>query len=124
MLHIKLKGIKNAATWSQIFCLQTPPPHTHTPSTTLGYGIKRSKFNFFSTWPCCVSNLRESRLQQHGSKYFARRHPHPRPVLGVWSNVKIQLFQNMVMLHIKKGSQMQQHGSKYFTCRPPTPTPP
>ena len=34
MLHIKLKGIANAATWQQIFCLQPPSP------------IRRSKFNF------------------------------------------------------------------------------
>ena len=31
MLHIKLKGIANAATWSQIFCLQTGP--------TLAFGL-------------------------------------------------------------------------------------
>ena len=40
-------------------------------------------------------------MQQHGSKYFARRAPSsfdPR----VWGQkVEIQLFQNMVMLHIK-----------------------
>ena len=29
--HIKLKGITNAATWNQIFCLQTPPPPPHRP---------------------------------------------------------------------------------------------
>ena len=23
---------------------------------TLGDGVKRSKFNFFRTWPCCISN--------------------------------------------------------------------
>ena len=27
MLHIKSKGMINAATWLQIFNLQTPPPH-------------------------------------------------------------------------------------------------
>ena len=34
MLHIKLKGFTNAATWSQIFCLQTVLP------LTLGFGSK------------------------------------------------------------------------------------
>ena len=34
-------------------------------------------------------------MQQHGSKYYARRTPHPGDV------VKIQLFPNMAMLHIK-----------------------
>ena len=37
-------------------------PHTQ--------GVKMSKFNFFITWSCCISNLRESRMQQHGSKYL------------------------------------------------------
>ena len=35
-------------------------------------------------------------MQQHGSKYFSRRPPDPRG-----QKVKIKLFQNMVMLHIK-----------------------
>ena len=39
-------------------------------------------------------------MQQHGSKYFARRPPPTRP--WRWGQkVKILLFQNMVMLHIK-----------------------
>ena len=39
-------------------------------------------------------------MPQHGSKYFAPetplRHPH-----DPWSKVKLQLFQNLVMLHVK-----------------------
>ena len=39
-------------------------------------------------------------MQQYGSKYFACRPPSPDR--GGWGQkVKIQLFQNMVMLHIK-----------------------
>ena len=60
-------------------------------------------------------------MQQQGSKYFARRPqqtPTPDPLVGV----KIQLFQNMIMLHINlKRSRMQQHGSKYFARRAPLP---
>ena len=38
-------------------------------------------------------------MQHHGSKYFA---PIPLPIPWGWGQkVKIQLFQNMVMLHIK-----------------------
>ena len=42
-------------------------------------------------------------MQQYGSKYFARRPqplspPHPDPM---GQKVEIQLFQNMVMLHVK-----------------------
>ena len=53
-------------------------------------------------------------MQQHGSKCFARRPP-SRPM--AWGQrVKIQLFQNMVMLHIKlKGTRLQSmvHHRKY-----------
>ena len=51
MLHIKLKGISNATTWLQTFGQQIIPP---TPDPT--YGMKRSRFNFFRTWLCCISN--------------------------------------------------------------------
>ena len=38
--------------------------------------------------------------------------------------VKIKLYQNMVMLHIKlKESRTQQHVGKYFAHIPPTPRP-
>ena len=50
-------------------------------------------------------------------QYFARRRP-----WGLSHLVKVQLFQNMVMLHIKKiESQTQQHGSKYVTRSHPRP---
>ena len=56
-------------------------------------------------------------MQQRGSRYFARRVP-PQTLGG--QKVKIQLFQNMVMFHIKlKEWRMQQHGSKYFARTPP-----
>ena len=32
---------------------------------------------FFRTWLCCISNYRESRMQQHGIKYFACAPPTP-----------------------------------------------
>ena len=67
MLHIKLKGIANAVAWQQLFCLKTPPP-LQTPG---------SKSTFFRTWSRCILNLRDSRMQQHGSNYFACRPPPP-----------------------------------------------
>ena len=39
-------------------------------------------------------------MQQHGRNYLLVELLHPRP-LGWGQKVKIQLFQNMVMLHIK-----------------------
>ena len=41
MLHIKLMGMTNAATWWQIFCPQTPTIHTRPWGE-----VKRSTFNF------------------------------------------------------------------------------
>ena len=56
-------------------------------------------------------------MQQYGSIYIAGRRPRP---WGRGQKIKIQLIQNMVMLHIKtKGMTLQQHGSKYFVHRPP-----
>ena len=52
-------------------------PHSpHNPRD----GVKRSKFNFFRTWSCGISNRRESRMQQHVSTYFASP-----PALGMGS---------------------------------------
>ena len=68
-----------------------------------GDGVaNRSKFNFFRTWSCCISIQREHEMQQHGSKYFARRPlPHPLdPGDGV-SRSKFNFFQNMVTFNIK-----------------------
>ena len=57
MLHIKLKRTTNAATWQQIFFPQTPLPlQPHTPTLDTGDGVNWSKFNFFRTWLCCISN--------------------------------------------------------------------
>ena len=54
-----------------------PPPPTPDPWV-------RSKFKIFRAWPCCISNLKESRMQQHGSKYFARKFsPRPQHIAGI-----------------------------------------
>ena len=48
-------------------------------------------------------------MQQHGSKYFARSHLPDPPLPSPWGcgqKVKIELFQNMVMLDIKLKSIM------------------
>ena len=55
-------------------------------------GVKRSKFNFFRTISCCISNYRESQMQhmvmwhikltgimKYVSKYFANILPSPLP---------------------------------------------
>ena len=58
-------------------------------------------------------------MQQHGSKYFARRPPIPL-TRGMGSQGQNSAFQKNVMLHIKlRESQMQQHDRKYVACRSP-----
>ena len=115
MLHIKLKRITNAAKVYKIFCPQTP----HPPMGSIGQNS-----TFFRTWSCCISNLRESQMQQHRTKYFACRPPSPPPSNpgdGV-NRSKFPFFQNMVTLHIKF-NRFTIAATQYqiLTCRPPTP---
>ena len=57
-------------------CNRPPHPRTHPSPRPDPWGrVRWSKFNFFLTWSSCISNLMESRMQQHGSKYFARNPP-------------------------------------------------
>ena len=97
------------------------PPPTLVPRPTLEVGIKISKFFFFRTWSWCISNLKQSLMQQHGRNYFARRPP-PRIRNGL--NIsKSHFFINMVILHIKfigitKCSKMVAN------IWPPAPPPP
>ena len=70
------------------------------PWVDLGGGVK-GKIKLFSEHGHVAyqikGNHRRSNMQ-HGSKYYARRPPTPNPG---GQKVKIQLFQNMVILHIK-----------------------
>ena len=79
-----------------IYFARRPPP---TPIRPLGCG-QNVKINFFKTWSSCISTKMESQMQPHGSKYFPRRPPPPPRGPG-GQKVKIKLFQNIVMLHIK-----------------------
>ena len=60
-------------------------------------------------------------MQQHGSKYFTCR-PLPRS-LGWGQKVKIQLFQNMVMLHIKLNGIMNAATQEQLFCPQTLPDP-
>ena len=61
-------------------------------------------------------------MQHHNSKHFALRPTTSPPLQG--STGQNQLFQNMVISHIKlRGiAKHQQHGSKCFARIPPLPT--
>ena len=52
-------------------------------------------------------------MQQHGSKYFARR-PHPPPTLGMGSIGQMTTFteHGHTAYQIKGNHEMQHHGSK------------
>ena len=50
-----------------------------------GDGVSRSKFKFFRKCSCCVSNQRESRMQQHGLILPADPYPPHTPTLGMGS---------------------------------------
>ena len=129
MLHIKLKLVTHVATWKQIFYLQPPPPSSlgvesqgqkiyfsqnmvmlHIKLTGIRNawyfahiplpwgGVKRSNAN--------VSEYGHVAYQIKGndacSNMVANILPaDPARLWGSGQKVKIQLFQNMVMLHIK-----------------------
>ena len=60
-------------------------------------------------------------MPQHGSKYFARRPP---PIPWGWGQyVKIQLFQNIVMLHIKL-KRITKRSNMVANVLPADPPPP
>ena len=60
------KGIMNAATWSQIFCLQTPT-HPH-PLPTQGMGAIGQKSTFAEHSHVAYQIKGNHEMQQHGSK--------------------------------------------------------
>ena len=64
--------------------------------------------------------IRESRIQQHGSKYFACRPP-PNPILeGGVKRSKFNFDKTLSFcISNQRVLQMQQHGSNYFASRPP-----
>ena len=109
----------NAATRYQIFCQQTALPAP-------GDRVNRSKFHFFRTRSCCISNLRDSQMQQKDTKYFAcrpRYSPSHDPRDGLNRSKFHFLFIRTWSCCIPslRESRMQQHGSKYFACRRPPP---
>ena len=91
MLQIKLKRI----TKRSIMVANILPAD---PSLTLGMKSVGQNLTF-SEHGHVANQIKVNReMQQHDSKFFARRPP-PTTTLG--NGVKIQLFQNNVLMHIK-----------------------
>ena len=92
MLHIKFIEIKKRSLMVATFSRRPPyiptlePKGQNSPLSELCHVAYRINGNHA--------------MQQHGSKCFAHRTPPPPPTLGMGSKRPIQLFQNMVMLHI------------------------
>ena len=66
--------------------------------------------------------LKRIRNAANGSKYFARRLPHP--TWGCGQLVRMKLSEQSPVAYQIEENQEQQQGSKYFACRPSTPPPP
>ena len=92
MLHIKLKGINKCS--SMVASILPADPFL-----TLLFGSKGQNTTFSEHDHVAYQIKGNQQMQQYGSKYFAGR---PLPDPAVWGRkVKIQLFQNMIMFHIK-----------------------
>ena len=105
--------------------LVVPTSHHHHPPPPPTEGVG-SKSIFFRTWSCCISsqikwNAACSNMVATTLPADSPPHPPP-PDPGMESQVLIQLFQNMVMLHIKlNGITNAATWNKYFARRPPPP---
>ena len=91
--------------------LTTDPPHD---------GIKRSKFNYFRTWSCCISNYMESGMQPYKSTYSVLTH-----TLYHWAGVKgaKTFYLKAVMLHIKLKGKEHRAPCKHTFCPYTSPQP-
>ena len=90
------------------------------PHTSPSERVPRSKFIFFQTWSCCISNKRNHKMQQHGSKCFAlraRQYPRGWGLKGQNSSFSEH---GHIAYQIKANHKMQQHGSKHFAHIPPS----
>ena len=112
MLHINLKRITNAATWKQIFYSSPPPPPPQTLGMrSIGPEHAHVSYQFKENHEC--SNMVPNMLPAN------RIDPNPGDCA---SRIKVQLFQNRVMLHIKLKRIMNAATLLQIFC-PKTPIP-
>ena len=109
MLQIKLKRIPNC---SSMVAYMLPAY----PSLTALLGSKGSNSTFSGHGHVAYQIKGNLQMQQHGSKYFARR-----PSLDLLLGSKFNLSEHGVVAYQIKESLMQKHDSKYFACSIPHP---
>ena len=59
-----------------------PADRPHLPLDP-GGGVNRSKFNFFRTWSCCITDYRERSIEYHAGTYSLLTH-----TLNLWVGLK------------------------------------
>ena len=87
----------------------------------LNLGVKRSKLNFNRILSYQIKKILEFRNM--AANILPTYLPLPHSTLGVGLKVKIQLIENMVMLHMKLNRIAKQSTCKYFGRKSPLPTP-
>ena len=75
----QIKGNLECSNMVANICLQTAP----TPPSRPWGGVNRSKFNFFRTWSCCITNYREWSIEHRASTYSLLTH-----TLNLWVVLK------------------------------------
>ena len=105
--------------------IRVPPPPLGTPLTQ-GLGSKGQNSTFSEHGPFAYQIKGNHEMQQH-SRNILPADPSPSSRHDLWGlKVKVQLVQNMAMLHIKfKGiTNYTNIVAKYFARRPPPIPPP
>ena len=92
-------------------------PADPNPPPTLEGGVKMSKFNFFRTWSCGISNLMESRMQQHASTYSVLTHTLDRLVGSKVKTIFVSESSH-VAYQIRRGLSIEHHASTYSVQQP------
>ena len=75
--------------------------HRPLPPRTVGIRVNWSKFNFFRHGHVAYQIKWNHKMQHHVGNFAADPPPRPRDPKGIGSKGQIQLFQNIVILHIK-----------------------
>ena len=115
MLHIKLKGNHGCSNMVENILVRNPlqPPLT--------MGVKRSKYFFTEYIHIKLNRFSSSETWQQIFCLHTFFLPHS--TLGMGLKIKIQLIENLVMLHMKLNMIAKAATCKYFGRKSPLPAP-